>query len=63
MSILESLQVYSSLFLSKETPSYERELLNRINLNNKIIGVVGAKGVGKTTLLLQFMKRQSKGVR
>lgn len=59
MSILESLQVYSSLFLSKETPSYERELLNKINLNNKIIGVVGAKGVGKTTLLLQFMKRQN----
>ena len=59
MSILESLQVYSSLFLSKETPSYERELLNRINLKNKIIGVVGAKGVGKTTLLLQFMKRQN----
>jgi len=59
VSILESLQVYSSLFLSKETPSYERELLNRINLKNKIIGVVGAKGVGKTTLLLQFMKRQN----
>ncbi len=59
MSILESLQVYSSLFLSKQVPSYERELLNKINLKNKIIGIVGAKGVGKTTLLLQFMKRQN----
>ena len=59
MSILESLQVYSSLFLSKSTPLYERELLHKINLKNRIIGVVGAKGVGKTTLLLQFMKRQN----
>ena len=59
MKILESLKEYSALILSKQTPIYERELLNTINLKNRIIGVVGAKGVGKTTLLLQFMKKQS----
>lgn len=58
MSILESLQEYSSLFLSKKVSSFERGLLSKIDLKNKIIGIIGAKGAGKTTLLLQFMKKQ-----
>ncbi len=59
MALLESLKEYSSLFLSKQTPDYERNLLEEINFNNRIIGIVGAKGVGKTTLLLQYMKKQN----
>lgn len=59
MPLLESLKEYSSLFLSKRTPEYERDLFNEINFNNRIIGIVGAKGVGKTTLLLQYMKKQN----
>jgi len=59
MKLLESLKEYSSLFLSKNTPVYERDLLHKLNLKNRIIGIVGAKGVGKTTLLLQYMKKQN----
>jgi len=59
MKLLESLKEYSSLFLSKSTPIYERDLLHKLNLKNRIIGIVGAKGVGKTTLLLQYMKKQN----
>ncbi len=59
MDLLESLKEYSSLFLAKKTPQYERDLLDKINFKNRIIGIVGAKGVGKTTLLLQYMKKQN----
>ncbi|HHD75197.1 MAG TPA: AAA family ATPase, partial [Campylobacterales bacterium] len=59
MSIIKSLQEYSVLFFSKKTPKYERNLLSKLNLDNRLIGIIGAKGVGKTTLLLQFMKKQS----
>jgi len=58
MSIIDELKEYSVLFYSKKVPKYERELLSKLNLKNKLIGIVGAKGVGKTTLLLQFMKKQ-----
>lgn len=59
---MSSLQEYSLLFYSKKTPKYERKLLGQLNLNNKLIGIVGAKGVGKTTLLLQFMKQSKLSV-
>jgi len=59
MELLESLKEYSSLFLAKKTPQYERDLLDKVNSKNRIIGIVGAKGVGKTTLILQYMKKQN----
>ena len=41
----------------KEIPSdYRRYLYHEIDFSSQMIGIVGARGVGKTTLLLQYIK-------
>jgi len=36
--------------------SFKRYLLKKINFKNRLIGISGARGVGKTTLVLQHLK-------
>ena len=36
---------------------FERYLLNKLPWDNRLIGVKGARGVGKTTMLLQYIKK------
>jgi uncharacterized protein len=36
---------------------FQRGLIEEINWENRLIGITGARGVGKTTLLLQYLKR------
>ncbi|NDK07799.1 AAA family ATPase [Candidatus Gracilibacteria bacterium] len=36
--------------------SEKRELFNEINFTERLIGVIGPRGVGKSTLLLQYLK-------
>ena len=43
--------------LIREAPlSFTRYLMKEINWNNRLIGIKGARGTGKTTLLLQYLK-------
>lgn len=43
--------------LLKETPTEQhRFLYNQFNLKDRLTGLVGARGVGKTTLMLQYIK-------
>lgn len=37
--------------------NFQRYLAGEINWNNRLIGIKGARGTGKTTLLLQWMKK------
>jgi uncharacterized protein len=39
---------------------YQREIVGRIDWNDRIIGIGGQRGVGKTTLLLQYIKKHYK---
>ncbi len=38
---------------------YKRYLFKKVDFNEKLIGIVGARGVGKTTFLLQYLKENS----
>lgn len=37
--------------------TFVRSLVNRIDWNSRLIGIKGSRGVGKTTLLLQYIKQ------
>ncbi len=62
--ILEKARQLSVLKLSQKTPSYKRFLYNTLkNTKAKIIGIYGARGVGKTTLMIQLLKSLNLNVR
>ena len=45
--------------LNSSIPGYKRFLYNKIiSSTSKIIGIYGSRGVGKTTLILQYLKQQ-----
>jgi predicted AAA+ superfamily ATPase len=56
MTKYNKLHYYSSLFFNSPLPSYKRFIFSEIDFSQKLIALVGAKGVGKTTLLHQYMK-------
>jgi uncharacterized protein len=53
---MEQLKILSVRKLQQLKFQFKRYLYHRINWNNRFIGIMGARGVGKTTLLLQRMK-------
>jgi predicted AAA+ superfamily ATPase len=53
--MFEKIKYYSSLFLSSKTPTYKRSIFGKIYFNEKMIGLKGAKGVGKTTIIRQYL--------
>ena len=58
--MIEQLIKYSTIKLSQELPQYKRFLFDKIDFNSKLIGLIGARGAGKTTLVLQYLKQLTK---
>jgi predicted AAA+ superfamily ATPase len=54
--MINKLIKYSILKLSYDLPKYKRFLFKKIDFNAKLIGLIGARGAGKTTLILQYLK-------
>ena len=50
---LATLQKISIQILSREVPTYKRYLYS---INSKLIEIKGARGAGKSTILLQYAK-------
>ena len=53
---MEQLQSQHVRLLSHMNLQHKRSLMNEINWNAQLIGIRGARGVGKTTLMLQHIK-------
>lgn len=51
---LERLYEFSNLYFSLPSPEFKRYLYEKIDFSSKIIGILGQRGVGKTTLIRQL---------
>lgn len=56
---MESLFEQSELLLEGTSLDFQRSHLHSIDWNDRLIGLMGARGTGKTTLLLQWLKEQN----
>jgi predicted AAA+ superfamily ATPase len=54
--MIEKLIRYSTIRLSQSLPQYHRFLFDKIDYDARLIGLLGARGTGKTTLVLQYLK-------
>lgn len=53
---MENLHIQFRKLLSNTTIDFTRGLINEINWKARLIGIKGARGSGKTTLMLQYIK-------
>jgi len=53
---MENLRIKSNLIVQQQTLDIVRPLAQKIDWNDRLIGILGARGTGKTTLILQQLK-------
>lgn len=54
---MEKLQKLFYTLLQNFDISYERYFFDAVDFNEKLIGILGDRGIGKTTFLLQYLKK------
>ncbi|MEB2786980.1 ATP-binding protein [Algoriphagus persicinus] len=53
---MDSLFQYSNQLIAQVGTAFTRYAYGTINWQNRLLGLIGARGVGKTTLILQYIK-------
>ena len=54
--MLEHIQQYSAMSLKNLTIESKRYFFDEVDFENKLIGIIGDRGIGKSTFLLQHLK-------
>ena len=53
---IQYLRETQSVLINRTELTFKRFLYEKINFKNRLIGIIGPRGVGKTTLILQDRK-------
>jgi predicted AAA+ superfamily ATPase len=53
--MLEQIQQYSYSLLKNLNIEYKRYFFKEVDFSNRLIGIIGDRGIGKTTFLLQYL--------
>ena len=53
---MNSLFEYSNQLIARVDTTFIRYSYHQMNWQNRLIGLIGPRGVGKTTLVLQYIK-------
>lgn len=53
---MEALFEYSNKLINETKTDFVRYMFHRVNWQNRLIGLTGSRGVGKTTMILQYIK-------
>jgi len=56
---MDSLYQKQRTLLASTTLSFKRYMFDKLPWNSRMVGIVGPRGVGKTTMLLQYIKEQN----
>ena len=54
---MDKLSEYSNKLIKEADTGFLRYMYDEINWQSRMIGLIGPRGVGKTTLILQYIKR------
>jgi len=56
LKMIDRLIKYSTIRLSQSLPTYQRFIFDQIDFDARLIGLIGARGAGKSTLVLQYLQ-------